>query len=147
MGKLFVDKNISITDDYTDEDYDTVGENLYAYNVDATKGLLTKPESDIHLFLKDKSGKVVGGICCETYSYCLYIDMFWVSEKYRNKGYGKLLINEAERIGKKAGCTFAHTSTFSYQSPHFYKNMGYEVFGVIEDYPEDIKQFFLKKKL
>ncbi|NWN81093.1 GNAT family N-acetyltransferase, partial [Bacillus sp. (in: firmicutes)] len=88
MGELFLDKDISMADDFNDEDYDTVANSLYAYNVEATKGLLTKPESDIHLFLKDKSGNVVGGICCETYSYCLYIDMFWIAEKYRNKGYG-----------------------------------------------------------
>ncbi|PER08740.1 GNAT family N-acetyltransferase [Bacillus cereus] len=147
MGNLFVNKDISITDDFNDVDYDTLGNNLYLYNVKATKGLITKPESDIHLFLKDKSGTVVGGICCETYSYCLYIDIFWIIEKYRKKGYGKLLLNKVESIGKKVGCTFAHTSTFSYQSPQFYKSMGYEVFGIIEDYPEDIKQYFLKKKL
>ncbi|GIN39384.1 MULTISPECIES: hypothetical protein [Heyndrickxia] len=35
----------------------------------------------------------------------------------------------------------------SYQSPEFYKRMGYEVFAVNDEYPEDIKQFLLKKKL
>ncbi|MEI3611488.1 hypothetical protein [Pseudogracilibacillus sp. SO30301A] len=36
--------------------YDTVGNHLYDYNVKETKGLITKPESDIHLFLKYKYG-------------------------------------------------------------------------------------------
>ncbi|WP_242069645.1 hypothetical protein [Paenibacillus dendritiformis] len=44
------------------------------------------------------------------------------------------------------GCTFAHTSTFSYQSPHFYQQAGYEVFAILDDYPDGIQQFFLKKK-
>lgn len=44
MGKLFVDKDISITDDFNDMDYDTIGNKLYEYNVGATKGLITKPE-------------------------------------------------------------------------------------------------------
>lgn len=42
---------------------------------------------------------------------------------------------------------FAHTCTFTYQSPDFYRAMGYEVFGVVDDYPEGIVQYFLKKKL
>ncbi len=80
--KKLLGSDMSITDDYNDVDYDTVGNHLYEYNVKETKGLITKPESDIHLFLKDKLGNVVGGICCETYSYCLYIDMFWIAENY-----------------------------------------------------------------
>ncbi len=55
------------------------------------------------------------------------------------------MITEAERLGKELGCTFAHTTTFTYQSPEFYKNMGYEIFGVNDEYPDGIKQFFLKK--
>ena len=81
------------------------------------------------MFLRDKSGNVVGGICCETYSYCLYIDMFWIAEKYRNKGYGKLLINEAERIGKKVGCTFTHTSTLVINLLIFIRTWGTRFLG------------------
>ncbi len=43
--------------------------------------------------------------------------------------------------------SFAHIATFSYQSPDFYRAMGFEVFGVINDYPEGIKEYFLKKRL
>ncbi|GBG11676.1 putative N-acetyltransferase [Paenibacillus agaridevorans] len=57
------------------------------------------------------------------------------------------MIAEAERLGKELGCILAHTCTFSYQSPDFYKRRGYEVFAVNDEYPENIKQFFLKKKL
>lgn len=57
------------------------------------------------------------------------------------------MMTEAERLGKEFGCIFAHTCTFSYQSLEFYKRMGYEVFAINDEYPEDIKQFFLKKKL
>ncbi|MGO4692664.1 GNAT family N-acetyltransferase [Paenibacillus sp. 2TAB26] len=77
----------------------------------------------------------------------MHIDVFWIANEYRNKGYGKIMMAEAKRIGKELGCIFAHTSTFTYQSPEFYKRMGYEIFAVNDEYPEDIKQFFFKKKL
>ncbi|MEF3311176.1 GNAT family N-acetyltransferase [Paenibacillus sp. GYB004] len=141
------DTGFSITDDYNDEDYDYVAESLYEYNVRETGGLLKKPAHDIHLFLRDESGRVAGGIFCETFSYCMYIDVFWIDELYRSQGCGKRLLLEAERAGKAMGCLFSHTSTFSYQAPEFYKRMGYEVFGVLDEYPDGIKQFFLKKRL
>lgn len=141
------DTGFSITHDYNDEDYDYVAESLYEYNVRETGGLLKKPAHDIHLFLRDESGRVAGGIFGETFSYCMYIDVFWIDELYRSQGCGKRLLLEAERAGKAMGCLFSHTSTFSYQAPEFYKRMGYEVFGVLDEYPDGIKQFFLKKRL
>jgi ribosomal protein S18 acetylase RimI-like enzyme len=139
--------NIKITTDSSDQDYKQVCRNLYEYNVKASNGILKVPGRDINLYLKDETDKVVGGIFCETWSYSMYIDVFWISDEYRHHGYGKMMLAEAEKLGKELGCLFAHTSTFTYQSPDFYKGMGYEVFGVNDEYPDGIKQFFLKKKL
>lgn len=124
MEEILLDSEIKISYDYNEKDYDFVVDKLYEYNAKASQGFLKKPEHDV-----------------------LYIDMFWIADDYRGKGYGKAMIAEAERAGKEMGCVFAHTSTFSYQSPHFYQNMGYEVFGMLDDYPDGIKQYFLKKKL
>lgn len=146
MADITID-NIKITLESNDSDYNQVCNQLYEYNVRATNGLLKKPGKDINLYLKDESDQVVGGLFCETWLYGLYLEVFWISDQYRNKGYGKIMITEAERLGRELGCIFAHTSTFSYQSPEFYKRMGYEVFAVNDEYPEDIQQFFLKKKL
>ena len=52
-----------------------------------------------------------------------------------------------ESIAREHGCTFAHTCTFTYQAPDFYQHLGYRVFAVLDDYPEGIKEYFLKKKL
>lgn len=120
---------------------------LFQYNVDATAGVLTKPGISIELFLKDDAGQVMGGILCDTFSYCVYIDVLWVDERLRGQGYGEDLMTAAEKIARENGCTFAHTTTFSYQAPDFYQRMGYQIFGEIDDYPNGIKQYFLKKKL
>lgn len=146
MADITID-NITITLESNDSDYNHVCNQLYEYNVRATNGLLKQPGKDINLYLKDESDQVVGGLFCETWLLGLYLDVFWISDEYRNKGYGKIMLTEAERLGRELGCIFAHTCTFSYQSPEFYKRMGYEVFAVNDEYPGDIQQFFLKKKL
>jgi len=135
-----------MTSQHTNEDSTYVCENLIKHNVINTGGLLKKPGIDINLYLKD-SDKIIGAIMCDSFNMSVYIDVMWLDESYRGKGYGKMLIAEAEKIAKEKGCIFAHTCTFSYQSPEFYKACGYEVFAELRDYPDGIVQYFLKKML
>ena len=134
--------NITITNQRTDEDYKFVCDNLYKHNVERTSGL----RIDISFVMKDGE-KIIGGCFCNTFSKCLYVDVMWLDEEYRGRGYGKLMISQAEKAGKENGCVFSHTCTFSYQSPEFYKACGYEVFAELRDYPDDVVQYFLKKTL
>lgn len=144
--EFLLDNNIIITTKSKDDDYETVCKGLIDYNVVNTNGLLRKPRLDIELYIKDND-KVVGAIFCDTYNYCLYIDVMWINDNYRKKGFGKQLINKAEDIARENGCLFSHTTTFSYQSPWFYQTCGYEIFAQLDDYPNNIVQYFLKKKL
>lgn len=134
--------NLAITDQRTDEDYKYVCDSLYKHNVDKTVG----PRVDISFVMKD-GAKTIGACFCNTFSNCLYVDVMWLDDAYRGRGYGKLMISHAEKAGKENGCVFAHTCTFNYQSPEFYKACGYEVFAELKDYPDDVVQYFLKKKL
>jgi len=137
---------ILMTSQYTSEEFEFICENLIKHNIEGTSGLLKKPGVDIALFLKEDD-KVIGAISCDTFNMSLYIDVMWLDEGYRGRGYGKILINQAEKIAKEIGCIFSHTSTFNYQSPEFYKACGYEVYAELNDYPDEIIQYFLKKKL
>lgn len=120
---------------------------LLQYNIDATRSLLLKPGVTINLVARDNNGTVIGGIMCVTYLLCLDIDVLWVTETYRGKGIGYRLINEAERLGKEAGCIYAHTGTYSFQSPDFYKRQGYETYSILDYFPNDIYYYRFKKKL
>ena len=131
---------------HTEEEYNYVCENLIRHNVENTAGLLKKPGIDIYLFLR-AGDKIIGAIACDTFNMSMYIDVLWLDESYRGRGYGKALIYQAEKIAREKGCIFAHTSTFSYQSPEFYKACGYEAFAELADYPDGIVQYFFKKKL
>ena len=139
--------SLVVTQDVSPEDKRYVCKHLYDHNVTQTASLLQKPGISINLVLKDADGQVYGGIFCDTFLYSLYVDVLWVDEACRGLGYGRALISEAERIARENGCTFAHTCTFTYQSPGFYQRAGYAVFAVLDDYPNGIKQYFMKKRL
>ena len=38
-------------------------------------------------------------------------------------------------------------NTFDFQAPGFYEKLGFEVFGVLADYPPGHKRFFMVKRL
>ncbi|MFO7636042.1 MAG: GNAT family N-acetyltransferase [Clostridia bacterium] len=149
-GTLFekqLDPDAYMTSREGEEDREQVCRGLYGHNVMATRGTLMKPGIDINLFLKTSDQRTVGAILCDTFNHCANIDVLWIDESFRGRGYGRMLLEEAERQAVELGCLFMQTCTFSYQSPGFYGKCGYETFAVLEDYPEGIKQFFLKKIL
>ncbi|MCM3782760.1 GNAT family N-acetyltransferase [Neobacillus mesonae] len=146
MGDIYFENMCLSAERETASDYEDICRKLHGYNMRATRGMLKEPGESIHLYLKNSESEVVGGIFCETWLHGLYIDVFWISERYRGQGFGNKMIREAERKGKEAGCVFAHTSTFSYQAPTFYEKNGYEIFGVNDLFPGEVKQYFLRKK-
>lgn len=138
-----------ISDNCTEKELDNIvcKHGLLQHNIDATNGLLLKPGIKINLVGRDSSKNVIGGIMCNTYLMCMDIDVLWVDESYRGKGLGFKLLSEAERIAKEAGCIYAFTNTYSFQAPSFYKRQGYELYGVLDDFPNNICLYRFKKKL
>jgi GNAT superfamily N-acetyltransferase len=97
--------------------------------------------------LKDTDGEIVGGVIGATYWDWLYINLMWISEDLRGRGYGKELLLLAEEKARQRGAKHAYLDTFSFQAPGFYKKLGYEVFGVLQDFPHGHQRYFLKKNL
>ena len=82
-------QQLSISQDISSEERTYVCRHLFDYNVAATGGLLKQPGIDISLVLKDDTGQVMGGVFCDTFLQCLYVDVLWVDERYRGSGYGQ----------------------------------------------------------
>jgi GNAT superfamily N-acetyltransferase len=118
-------------------------DNLSAYNASQAK-----PEDDslLTIFLRDSGGHVVGGIRGHTLWGWLHISHLWLPENLRGKGYGRKLVVAAEREAVGRGCGSAHLDTFSFQAREFYEKLGYEVFGVLTDYPEGHSRYYLRKR-
>lgn len=91
--------------------------------------------------------EIVGGVIGATYWNWLYINLMWIREDLRGKGYGQRLLDLAEEEARKRGAKYAYLDTFSFQAPDFYKKLGYEVFGELPDFPEGHQRYFLKKTL
>ena len=50
-------------------------------------------------------------------------------------------------IAIRRGCFAATLETHSYEALGFYQKRGYEVFGMLEDYPPGHSKYFLRKRL
>ena len=107
-----------------------------------------KSRTYIAFFLRDESGKVVGGVDGNygTFGW-LYINALWVRDDVRGRGYGAELMDCIEAEAKKHGCKNAFLNTMSFQAPEFYKKRGYTVFGELDDFPNEHSRIFLRKKL
>jgi N-acetylglutamate synthase-like GNAT family acetyltransferase len=53
----------------------------------------------------------------------------------------------AEDEARQRGAKNVYLDTFSFQSPNFYKQHGYQVFGELPDFPPGYQRHFLTKQL
>lgn len=95
----------------------------------------------------DPDQNIVGGVVAQLYWDWLYIDLMWLREDLRSKGYGKRLLSAAEEEARKHGAKQSYLDTFSFQAPGFYKKCGYKEFGVLSEFPAGHRRFFLTKSL
>jgi ribosomal protein S18 acetylase RimI-like enzyme len=91
--------------------------------------------------------EIVGGVMGETYWDWFHLDLLWVKDELRGRGYGHRLLTLAEQEARQRGAKNAYLDTFSFQAPNFYKQHGYQVFGELEDFPPGHQRYFLTKKL
>jgi GNAT superfamily N-acetyltransferase len=147
MNEETSDGRLEVFNEMKQEDWQVISTNLRNFNIEQSGGLSIKPEVSTNLTLKTDDGEVVGGLRSRAIYQCLTIDHIWVNEQFRKIGYGRSLLWIAERLARKEGCISANTSTYSFQAHGFYEKYGYKTVGVFEEYPNDIKKFFLEKKL
>jgi GNAT superfamily N-acetyltransferase len=91
--------------------------------------------------------EIVGGVIGATYWDWLYINLMWVKEELRGRGYGHRLLILAEDEARQRGARNAYLDTFSFQAPGFYERHGYQVFGELDDFPAGHQRYFLTKQL
>ena len=91
--------------------------------------------------------EVVGGLIGEIYWGWFYVDLLFIREELRGRGYGSRILMLSEEEARKKGATNAFLDTFSFQSPDFYKKHGYQIFGELKDFPPGHTRYYLTKQL
>jgi ribosomal protein S18 acetylase RimI-like enzyme len=103
---------------------------------------------DVDRTVKDLEGNIIGGIFARIYCWnILNICGLWINEQYIKEGLGSILLKEVENIAKEKCCYLSHLKVSDAETKDFYTKNGYEVFGVLDNYPVDYKEYLMKKVL
>ena len=128
----------------SDADLNRVFEGLRAHN----EARVGEPGySPLHVLLRDDGGEVQGGLAGDVYLGWLFVRYLWVAEEHRGGGYGVRLLREAEDEARSRGCHAIWLDTFSFQAPAFYRRLGFQEFGRLDDYPAGHARHFFWKPL
>ena len=128
----------------TDAAVDELRDGLIGYNV-SRHGY-----SDVHkaaIFVRNEDGSLGAGIYSYTWGGCCQIDLLWVAEERRGEGLGSRLMAAVEDEARRIGCSKLILDTFSFQAPDFYRKLGFELTGTIEDFPEGHTHYQFVKNL
>ncbi len=135
---------VSLQQDASAEDLAVVQIGLRAYNV----AFIGDPnEEPVSVFLRDRAGRVVGGLIGHIKWRWLYVSKLWIPDEHRGKGHGLALLEAAEGYARSRNCIGSYLDTFEYQARPFYEKCGYELFGTLEGFPPGYSQFYLSKRL
>ena len=132
----------------TKKEIDFVDDKICEYNESKVPFELSIPPSKINRHIQDDIGNIIAGINCIYYAWkCIYIDVLWVKEEYRNAGIGSQLLSEIEKTAKEYGCHLIHLDTFDFQAKDFYIKQGFEIHGVLDDCPKGHNRYYFKKSI
>ena len=136
--------NIEIKENPEKTENEIIEKNLYAFNDE----FFGKPY-DFSVFLKDNNNKIQGGIIAQLRLKLklLYLDFIWIDPAFRKRGFGRKIVDIAEKIARNKGCKFAELETLDFQAEDFYKKLGYCRFGVIKEYMGNYDYVFMRKTL
>ena len=139
--------NKVIFEEATMEDEAFIHVGLDRYAEDLLGEIPAYPSTPINRVIK-VDGTVVAGIFAERDRWnILKINLLWVDEAYRKKGYASALVKEVENVARKLGCKLSQLTTLEFQAKGFYEKCGYEVFGTLEKCIEGQDRYYMSKKL
>ena len=144
FGKL---NNFSILN-ATDNDWEFIKERLEQHVKSLSPSFSNNPVVCFNRCIKE-NGEVVAGMMAEAYcNATVFVDVLWVREDFRGKGYATALMNDVEKWAFESGRRCVFLSTYTFQARAFYEKLGYTVFGAITDCPQKGQDdFYLAKTL
>jgi GNAT superfamily N-acetyltransferase len=126
------------------DDIDELREHLLEYNF-ATTGY--RDGRSLSCFLRDADGVLVAGIDGFTWGGYAKVELLWVDERQRGRGFGTELLEAAEREALRRGCRIVRVDTHSFQAPDFYRQRGFEMIAEVAGAPDGHAEHFFVKRL
>ncbi|MFT8362143.1 MAG: GNAT family N-acetyltransferase [Sporolactobacillus sp.] len=120
---------------------------LVAYNTLSLPEHLRSSREQLDLLIHSEQGERIGGLNGEIFWKHLHINYLWIEERLRRHGYGRQLLEMAEKRATEKGCELILLDTFSFQAPEFYRKQGYQEFGRVIGHPEGYTRYFFEKRL
>jgi ribosomal protein S18 acetylase RimI-like enzyme len=119
-------------------------ERIYEFNVQAT-GISDGLRFGI--FLRGADGVVVGGADGWTWGGTCYIHNLFVPAPMRKQGHGTRLMDRIEEEAKARRCEQIVLETHDFQAPDFYRKLGFELTGTVEEYPRGHQHLTFVKQI
>jgi ribosomal protein S18 acetylase RimI-like enzyme len=137
---------IETTENPNAADLDTLKRHMREYEISVFPNLPDETK-DVQFcaFAKNESNEIVGGIKAMIFWDGLEIDVLWVAPEYRRRGIASALVQEAERRAVEKRAVVAYLKTV--MAKEFYEDLGYSVYGVLEDRPKGTLLYHMKKRL
>ncbi|WP_439569928.1 GNAT family N-acetyltransferase [Sphingopyxis sp.] len=99
----------------------------------------------------DNDGTLIAGLTGTMAYGWLLVKTLWVAETERGRGLGARMMAKAEAEAFTQGCHHAWLDTSSERAEGFYRRLGYELFGALDNgrelWPPGHRRTFMKKRL
>ncbi|KGP71932.1 GNAT family N-acetyltransferase [Pontibacillus yanchengensis] len=139
---------MKITQQWNEEDSDYIKQKVIEHNLANLPEEVKHPVQHTSFIIRDENGEILGGITGKIFWYHLHIHNLWVDQSIRGDGYGEKLLHHIEEVAKENQCSLIQLDSFSFQAPDFYQKYGYEVVGIIDEFPtKEHSQYYLVKRL
>lgn len=137
-------ERLAILDAPDRDDVQFLDDRLHEYNV-ARTGI--NDGRRLAIILRDGHNDILAGLHGWTWGRCCEVKALWVHAQWRGQGLGTRLMSAAENEARARGAAHMVLSTHSFQAPAFYRRLGFEPVGHIEDYPVGHQSIVLRKRL
>ncbi len=98
-------------------------------------------------FIRDETGKIIGGCSGDNMYGSLFVGSLWVTEELRGQGYGTKLMQAAEKLAKESDCNFMAVNTMDWEALDFYKKLGFYVEFERNGFDKNSTFYFLRKDI
>lgn len=134
-----------VTDQPTEADRAVVLDGLVDFN-HAAAGLSGRDRLDLAVLLRGDAGATIGGAIGASFYGWMRLELLWLPEALRGKGWGSRLMQAVEAEAAARRCLGVRLETASFQARGFYEKLGYTVYGTLADHPQGHECHWLCKR-